>query len=174
MQPASRKQQPISDPHHKLSVRAVGALSPILVATRPFQTAQCSNGVTGCICTVRTVKVAPTTTAQVQSVLVLQHLALGITSPLSPCCDFRLGDSDAAEHTSSISDTDDGTDSSEAHASAEVDGEAASDVDAEVDPLSGAKRLQDLSEDDYEEPAEPAVDVAELVKYALFRMGKLA
>lgn len=97
----------------------------------------------------------------------------GITSPLSPCCEFCLGDSDAAEHTSSSSDTDDGTDSSEAHA-AEVDGEAASDVDEEVEPLSGAKRLQGLSEDDYEETAEPAVDIAELIKYALFRMGKLA
>ena len=155
-------------------MRAVGALSTIRVARRPFETAQCSNGVTGRICTVRTAKVAPTTTAQVQSVLVLTTSCAGITSSLSPCCEFRLGDSDAAEHTSSSSDTDDGTDSSEAHASAEVDGEAASDVDEEVDPLSGAKRLQDLSEDDYEEPAEPAVDVAELVKYALFRMGKLA
>ncbi|KAL0020678.1 hypothetical protein WJX79_009874 [Trebouxia sp. C0005] len=72
-------------------------------------------------------------------------------------------DSGSARHSPSSSEADDGSDSSQAHTSAESDGPE-SDGDEETPFLSGAKRLQDLSEDDYEEPAEPRIDVDELVQ----------
>lgn len=76
------------------------------------------------------------------------------------------GDSELAKNSSSSSaDTDGDTDSSQAQTSADSDAAAVESNDGdEADPLSSTKRLQDLSEDDYEEPAEPRIDVDELVQ----------
>lgn len=81
-------------------------------------------------------------------------------------CHFP-GDSELAKNSSSSSaDTDGDTDSSQVQTSADSDAAAVeSDGAEEADPLSSTKRLQDLSEDDYEEPAEPRIDVDELVQY---------
>ncbi|KAL0020416.1 hypothetical protein WJX77_000979 [Trebouxia sp. C0004] len=73
-------------------------------------------------------------------------------------------DSGDARHSSSSSEADKHSDSSQAHTSSSESDGVNSDGDEQIDPLSGAKRLQDLSEDDYEEPAEPRIDVVELVQ----------
>jgi len=82
---------------------------------------------------------------------------------ISGTCAIVAEDSGTARHSSSTSEADEDSDSSQAQTSAESEG-AESDGDEQTDSLSGAKRLQDLSEDDYEEPAEPRIDVDELVQ----------
>lgn len=77
-------------------------------------------------------------------------------------CATVAENSGSARHSTSSSEADD-SESSPAHTSAESEG-AESEGDDQTDSLSGAKRLQDLSEDDYEEPAEPRIDVDELVQ----------
>ncbi len=86
---------------------------------------------------------------------------------LKPCptfCAVLPENSDPAENASSSSaEADSDSDSSQAQTSAESDEVATPNAD-DLDEVSGTKRLQDLSEDDYEEPEEPRIDVEELVQ----------